>query len=44
MSDGETETLATDRCPLCGWTGTTDDGRCPDCRYGTVDYKLTLHD
>jgi rubredoxin len=35
-----TETLIDSRCPLCQWTGVTDDETCPECGHGLVDYKV----
>ena len=37
------EALCTHRCPLCGWTGDTDD-TCSDCGHGVLPYTVTLHD
>jgi len=34
--------LIDSRCPLCTWTGTTDDAVCPECGHGLVDYEVTL--
>jgi len=36
------ETLLDSRCPVCGWTGTTDDTQCPDCGHGLLNYEVIL--
>jgi predicted nucleic acid-binding Zn ribbon protein len=37
------ETLATHRCPVCGWVGEADGGACPrECGSLLVEYRIEL--